>query len=133
MAHVVAEALLNAPQVLGSLSLLFNPTGLVRSVRAGVSDFIGLPLAALQNQSLSQVCTKVWGGCNGDGGRPCWLRTAPSRHARPAVLRRACLLTCPRRGALSAAVCHGCGPGLGLAGQAHPGCVPRRHGRPAGP
>ena len=42
-------------QVLGSLSLLFNPTGLVRSVRAGVGDLIGLPLAALQNQSLSQA------------------------------------------------------------------------------
>jgi len=41
--------------VLGSLSLLFNPTGLVRSVRAGVGDLIGLPLAALQNQSLSQA------------------------------------------------------------------------------
>lgn len=46
-------------QVLGSLSLLFNPTGLVRSVRAGVSDFVGLPLAALQNQSLSEVCAAL--------------------------------------------------------------------------
>ena len=42
-------------QVLGSLSLLFNPTGLVQSVRAGVADLIGLPLAALQNQSLAQA------------------------------------------------------------------------------
>lgn len=46
-------------QVLGSLSLLFNPTGLVRSVRAGVGDLIGLPLAALQNQSLSQFISGV--------------------------------------------------------------------------
>lgn len=49
-------------QVLGSLSLLFNPTGLVRSVRAGVADLIGLPLAALQNQSLAQVLS-VWVMC----------------------------------------------------------------------
>jgi hypothetical protein len=45
----------HAVQVLGSLSLLFNPTGLVQSVRAGVADLIGLPLAALQNQSLAQA------------------------------------------------------------------------------
>ena len=43
------------PQVLGSLQLLFNPTGLVRSVRAGVGDLLSLPLEALQAQSLSQV------------------------------------------------------------------------------
>lgn len=46
-------------QVLGSLSLLFNPTGLVQSVRAGVSDLIGLPLAALQNQSLTEFVSGV--------------------------------------------------------------------------
>ncbi|KAL4436856.1 hypothetical protein ABPG75_003995 [Micractinium tetrahymenae] len=62
MAHGVAEAVLNAPQVLGSLSLLFNPTGLVQSVRAGVSDLIGLPLAALQNQSLAQFISGVGQG-----------------------------------------------------------------------
>lgn len=55
MAHGVAEALLNAPQVLGSLSLLLNPTGLLRSLRAGVADLVGLPMAALQNHSLAQA------------------------------------------------------------------------------
>lgn len=50
----MAEALLNAPQILGSLSLLLNPTGLVHSVRRGVGDLIGLPLAALQARSASQ-------------------------------------------------------------------------------
>lgn len=49
-------------QVLGSLSLLFNPTGLVQSVRAGVADLIGLPLAALQNQSLAQFISGVGQG-----------------------------------------------------------------------
>ena len=47
-AHGMAEALLNAPGMLGSLQLLFNPTGLVRSVRQGMSDLVNLPLAALQ-------------------------------------------------------------------------------------
>eukprot|EP00887_Chlorella_sp_A99_P008011 scaffold12.g8011.t1 len=54
MAHSVAEAVLNAPQILGSLQLLFNPTGLVTSVRQGVADLIGLPFAALQARSASQ-------------------------------------------------------------------------------
>lgn len=48
--------------MLGSLSLLFNPTGLVRSMRAGVGDLIGLPLAALQNQSLTQARRCVGAG-----------------------------------------------------------------------
>lgn len=33
MAHGIAEGLLNAPQMLGSLELLFNPTGLVQVSR----------------------------------------------------------------------------------------------------
>ena len=52
-AHLMAEALLNAPQMLGSLQLLFNPTGLVESLRAGMGDLIGLPLAALEARSAA--------------------------------------------------------------------------------
>ena len=80
MAHGVAEALLNAPQVLGSLSLLFNPTGLVRSVRAGVADLIGLPLAALQNQSLAQA--RAAGGQGGDLRPGCCQCELPGRCLR---------------------------------------------------
>lgn len=50
-AHIMAEAMLNAPQVLGSLQLLLNPTGLVRSFQRGMADLIGLPLAGIQERS----------------------------------------------------------------------------------
>jgi len=53
-AHGMAEALLSAPGVLGSLQLLFNPTGFVTSLRQGMSDLVGLPLAAWQAGSASQ-------------------------------------------------------------------------------
>lgn len=36
--HVVAEALFNAGSVVGSLQLLGNPTGLLRSIKRGVTD-----------------------------------------------------------------------------------------------
>jgi hypothetical protein len=55
-AHYTAEALLNAAGLLGSLDLLLNPTGLASSLSAGVRDLLGLPLAALQAGSASQVC-----------------------------------------------------------------------------
>jgi hypothetical protein len=55
LAHYAAEALLNAPRVLGSLQLLLNPTGLLSSVSAGLADLFGLPAAALMAGSPSQV------------------------------------------------------------------------------
>lgn len=56
LANYTAEALLNAPRVLGSLQLLLNPTGLLTSVSAGLVDLFGLPAAALMAGSPSQVC-----------------------------------------------------------------------------
>ena len=55
LAHLAAEGLLNAPRVLGSLELLFNPTGLLTSVAQGFQDLLALPLAALEARSASQV------------------------------------------------------------------------------
>lgn len=55
LAHLAAEAVLNAPRVLGSLELLFNPTGLVTSVAQGFQDLVALPLAALEARSASQA------------------------------------------------------------------------------
>ncbi|KAL6784767.1 hypothetical protein ACKKBF_B03130 [Auxenochlorella protothecoides x Auxenochlorella symbiontica] len=52
-AHALAEALLGAPRMLGSLALLLNPTGLVRSVQEGVGDLVGLPWAGLSQGSAS--------------------------------------------------------------------------------
>ena len=53
--HVMAEALLNAPLVLGSLQLFFNPTGLVRSIKRGVADMIDLPMQGLQEGPLQFI------------------------------------------------------------------------------
>jgi len=50
--HIAAEALLNAPLVLGSLQLFFNPTGLLRSIQRGVANIIDLPLQGLQHGPL---------------------------------------------------------------------------------
>ena len=55
LAHYAAEALLNAPAVLGSLELLLNPTGLLHSVGQGFEDLVSLPMAALQAGSPAQV------------------------------------------------------------------------------
>ena len=55
LAHYAAEALLNAPAVLGSLDLLLNPTGLMNSLARGFEDLVSLPLAALEARSPSQV------------------------------------------------------------------------------
>jgi hypothetical protein len=57
LAHYAAEALLNAPAVLGSLDLLLNPTGLMNSLARGFEDLVSLPLAALEARSPSQVPT----------------------------------------------------------------------------
>ena len=54
-AHLTAEALMNAPRMLGSLELLLNPTGLLTSVSAGLEDLLGLPFAALVEASPAQV------------------------------------------------------------------------------
>jgi hypothetical protein len=53
--HIVAEALLNAPLVLGSLQLFFNPTGLVQSIKRGVANMIDLPLQGLQQGPLQFI------------------------------------------------------------------------------
>ena len=58
LAHYVAEALLNAPQMIGSLELLLNPTGLLQSVGQGFADLIAMPLAAIEARSPSQVGTR---------------------------------------------------------------------------
>lgn len=55
LAHYAAEALLNAPAVLGSLELLLNPTGLLHSMGQGFEDLVGLPMAALETGSPAQV------------------------------------------------------------------------------
>lgn len=52
-AHALAEALLGAPRMLGSLALLLNPAGLVRSLQEGVGDLVGLPWAGLSQGSAS--------------------------------------------------------------------------------
>jgi hypothetical protein len=47
-AYYIAEGIANAPQVVGSLGLLFNPLGIVASVKNGVQDLIGAPLEGLK-------------------------------------------------------------------------------------
>ena len=42
---------MNAPGLLGSLEVLFNPTGLVQSVGAGVRDLVHMPLAGIHSGS----------------------------------------------------------------------------------
>ncbi|KJE91315.1 vacuolar protein sorting 13B isoform 4 [Capsaspora owczarzaki ATCC 30864] len=43
-----SNLLYSAPSLVGSLELLGNVTGLIRSIRAGVSDLVSLPLAGLR-------------------------------------------------------------------------------------
>ena len=47
-AYYIAEGIANAPQIVGSLGLLFNPMGLVQSVKDGVFDLIHIPLEGLR-------------------------------------------------------------------------------------
>lgn len=54
----MAEALLNAPAIVGSLDLLLNPTGFFHSIGQGFEDLVSLPLAALEARSPSQVDLK---------------------------------------------------------------------------
>ena len=56
LAHALAEALLSAPGMLGSLDLLFNPTGLLQSLSQAWGDLLLGPLAAIDARSPSQVC-----------------------------------------------------------------------------
>ena len=55
LAHALAEALLSAPGMLGSLDLLFNPTGLLQSLSQAWGDLLLGPLAAIEARSPSQV------------------------------------------------------------------------------
>lgn len=55
MAHALAEALLSAPGMLGSLDLLFNPTGLLQSLGQAWQGLLMGPLAAIEARSPSQV------------------------------------------------------------------------------
>ncbi len=59
LAHALAEALLSAPGMLGSLDLLFNPTGLLQSLSQAWGDLLLGPLAAIEARSPSQVCCHV--------------------------------------------------------------------------
>lgn len=62
VAHFLAEALLNAPLVIGSLQLFFNPTGLVRSIQRGVADMIDLPMQGLQRGGALEFLAGVGHG-----------------------------------------------------------------------
>eukprot|EP00898_Chlorokybus_atmophyticus_P004731 jgi/Chlat1/5259/Chrsp33S05096 len=55
LAHYVAEAILNAPGMLGSLELLFNPTGLVQSVGAGIRDLVSMPMQGMQRSPAAFI------------------------------------------------------------------------------
>ena len=57
LAHALAEAMLSAPGMLGSLDLLFNPTGLLQSLGQAWGSLLLGPLAAIEARSPSQVCT----------------------------------------------------------------------------
>eukprot|EP00873_Tetraselmis_striata_P036307 jgi/Tetstr1/456571/TSEL_043291.t2 len=61
-AHVMAEAMLSAPLMVGSLELLFNPTGLLSSVSAGVYDLLAMPLAGLESRSATAFLLGVGAG-----------------------------------------------------------------------
>eukprot|EP00897_Mesotaenium_endlicherianum_P007055 jgi/Mesen1/6378/ME000329S05550 len=53
LAHFVTEGVLNAPRLVGSLDIIFNPTGLVRSVQAGLRDLVTLPIQGIQGLARS--------------------------------------------------------------------------------
>lgn len=58
-AHVMAEGLLNAPRLLGSLELLGNPAGLVNSLAEGLQDFLSLSLAARSPSTVRAPSTST--------------------------------------------------------------------------
>lgn len=50
--HVGDNLLRNAPYLVGSLQMLFDPVGLGRSLRRGVVDLVRFPLEGLQRKSI---------------------------------------------------------------------------------
>lgn len=48
LAHYTTQVVLNTPGVLGSMDLLFNVTGLVQGIQAGVNDLLKLPVRGIQ-------------------------------------------------------------------------------------
>ena len=60
MAHLMAEALLNVPRLLGSLELLGNPAGLVNSLAEGLQDFLSLSLAARSPSTVRNCSLHVF-------------------------------------------------------------------------
>ena len=63
VAHVMAEALLNVPRLLGSLELLGNPAGLVDSLTEGLQDFLSLSLAARSPSTVRRTLLVIAGAC----------------------------------------------------------------------
>lgn len=61
-ARCVAELILNAPGMVGSLELFFNVTGLLHSVSAGLIDLFNLPLTGLSSKSLTAFVAGIWMG-----------------------------------------------------------------------
>lgn len=57
--HFVDCLVRSAPYLFGSLQVLFDPVGLVRSVRTGLFDMVRLPLQGLQKRSLSSFLTGI--------------------------------------------------------------------------
>jgi hypothetical protein len=49
LAHYATQCVLNAPSVLGSMDILFNVTGLVKSLQAGLNDLLRLPVQGFQH------------------------------------------------------------------------------------
>ncbi|KAL3150505.1 hypothetical protein ABBQ32_000323 [Trebouxia sp. C0010 RCD-2024] len=62
LAHALAEAMLSAPGMLGSLDLLFNPTGLLQSLGQAWGTLLLGPLAAIEARSPSQFLVGVGAG-----------------------------------------------------------------------
>ena len=69
LAHALAEAMLSAPGMLGSLDLLFNPTGLLHSLGQAWGSLLLGPLAAVEARSPSQVCIPPCAGLPVVNGR----------------------------------------------------------------
>lgn len=51
--HFADSLVRSSPYLFGSLQVLFDPVGLVRSVRKGVFDMVRLPLQGLQKGSFT--------------------------------------------------------------------------------
>ncbi|CAG9463525.1 unnamed protein product [Pedinophyceae sp. YPF-701] len=53
LAHLTAEAMLNAPSVVGGLELLLNPGGVAASLRRGLNDLIAMPMDGMERGSAA--------------------------------------------------------------------------------